>query len=78
MKLTESQKAKIRKEVEKEKQPRVLKFETEIKKKKNQDKTIEEIMQMVKESETAARKFIKDPEARFQQRLAQIKTQKLL
>lgn len=77
MKLTESQKAKIRKEVEKEKQPRVLKFETEIKKKKNQDKTIEEIMQMVKESETAARKFIKDPEARFQQRLAQIKTQKL-
>lgn len=61
MKLTESQKAKIRKEVKKEKQPRVLKFETEIKKKKNQDKTIEEIMQMVKESETAARKFIKDP-----------------
>lgn len=35
MKLTESQKAEIRKEVEKEKQPRVLKFETEIKKKKN-------------------------------------------
>lgn len=77
MKLTESLKAEIRKQVEKEKQPRALKFETEIKKKKNQDKTIEEIMQMVKESETAAKKFIKDPEARFQQRLAEIKVQEL-
>jgi hypothetical protein len=77
MKLTDKQKKQLRKEVEQEKRPRVLKFETEINKKKNENKTIEEIMQMVKESETAARKFIKDPEARFQQRLAQIKTQKL-
>lgn len=34
MKLTEKQKAKIRKEIEQEKRPRILNFETEINKKK--------------------------------------------
>lgn len=77
MKLTESQKAEIRKEVEKEKRPRILNFETEINKKKNQDKTIEEIMQMVAESKEVAKTFINDPEERFQKRLAELKIQEL-
>lgn len=50
MKLTEKQKAKIRKEIEAEKRPRVLKFETEINKKKNEDKTIEEIIKTLLEN----------------------------
>ena len=77
MKLTEKQKTKLRKEVEQEKQPRVLKFETEINKKKNQDKTIEEIMQMVEASKEIAKTFIADPEERFQKRLAELKIQDL-
>ena len=77
MKLTDKQKKQLRKEVEQEKQSRVLKFEKEINKKKNQDKTIEEIMQMVKESEEIAKTFISDPEERFQKRLAELKTQEL-
>lgn len=52
MKLTDKQKKQLRKEVEKETCPRVLVFEKEIEKKKNQDKTIEEIMKMVKDSRT--------------------------
>lgn len=77
MKLTEKQKAKIRKEIEQEKGPRILNFETEINKKKNQDKTIEEIMQMVEESKEVAKTFINDPEERFQKRLAELKIQEL-
>ena len=77
MKLTEKQKAKIRKEIEQEKRPRILNFETEINKKKNQDKTIEEIMQMVEESKEVAKTFINDPEERFQKRLAELKIQEL-
>ena len=77
MKLTETQKAKIRKEVENEKYPRVLVFEKEIQKKKNQNKTIEEIMQMVEDSKTAAKNFIFDNEVRFNKRLAELKIQEL-
>ena len=77
MKLTEKQKAKIRKEIKQEKRPRILNFETEINKKKNQDKTIEEIMQMVEESKEVAKTFINDPEERFQKRLAELKIQEL-
>ena len=77
MKLTETQKAKIRKEVENEKYPRVLVFEKEIQKKKNQNKTIEEIMQMVEDSKTAAKNFIFDNEERFNKRLAELKIQEL-
>lgn len=77
MKLTEKQKTKLRKEIEQEKQPRVLKFETEINKKKNQDKTIEEIMQMVEASKEIAKTFTTDPEERFQKRLAELKIQEL-
>lgn len=77
MKLTDKQKKQLRKEVEQEKQSRVLKFEKEINKKKNQDKTIEEIMQMVKKSEEIAETFISDPEERFQKRLAELKIQEL-
>lgn len=65
MKLTDKQKKQLRKEVEKETCPRVLVFEKEIEKKKNQDKTIEEIMKMVKDSKTAAANFIVDNEERF-------------
>ena len=77
MKLTDKQKKQLRKEVEQEKRPRVLKFETEINKKKNEDKTIEEIMQMVKDSQERASHFISNPEVRFQKRLAEIKAQEL-
>lgn len=40
MKLTDKQKKQLRKEVEQEKRPCILNFETEINKKKNQDKTL--------------------------------------
>lgn len=77
MKLTDKQKKQLRKEVEKETCPRVLVFEKEIEKKKNQDKTIEEIMQMVEDSKTAAKNFIFDNEERFNKRLAELKIQEL-
>lgn len=77
MKLTDKQKEQLRKEVEKETCPRVLVFEKEIEKKKNQDKTIEEIMQMVEDSKTAAKNFIFDNEERFNKRLAELKIQEL-
>ena len=77
MKLTDKQKKQLRKEVEKETCPRVLVFEKEIEKKKNQDKTIEEIMKMVKDSKTAAANFIVDNEERFNKRLAELKIQEL-
>ena len=77
MKLTDKQKKQLRKEVEQEKRPCILNFETEINKKKNQDKTIEEIMQMVAESKEVAKTFINDPEERFQKRLAELKIQEL-
>lgn len=77
MKLTGKQKKQLRKEVEQEKRPCILNFETEINKKKNQDKTIEEIMQMVAESKEVAKTFINDPEERFQKRLAELKIQEL-
>ena len=71
------QKKRLRKEVEQEKRPRVLKFETEINKKKNQDKTIDEIMKMVEDSKAAAKNFIFDDEERFNKRLAELKIQEL-
>lgn len=77
MKLTDKQKKQLRKEVEQEKRPRILNFETEINKKKNQDKTIEEIMQMVEDSKAAAKNFIFDDEERFNKRLAELKIQEL-
>ena len=77
MKLTDKQKKQLRKEVEQEKRPRILNFETEINKKKNQNKTIDEIMQMVAESKEVAKTFINDPEERFQKRLAELKIQEL-
>lgn len=60
MKLTDKQKKQLRKEVEQEKRPRILNFETEINKKKNQNKTIDEIMKMVEDSKAAANNFIFD------------------
>ena len=77
MKLTDKQKKQLRKEVEQEKRPRILNFETEINKKKNQDKTIEEIMQMGEDSKAAAKNFIFDDEERFNKRLAELKIQEL-
>lgn len=77
MKLTDKQKKQLRKEVEQEKRPCILNFETEINKKKNQDKTIEEIMQMVEDSKAAAKNFIFDDEERFNKRLAELKIQEL-
>ena len=77
MKITDKQKKQLRKEVEQEKRPRILNFETEINKKKNQDKTIEEIMQMVEDSKAAAKNFIFDDEERFNKRLAELKIQEL-
>ena len=77
IKLTDKQKKQLRKEVEQEKRPRILNFETEINKKKNQNKTIDEIMQMVAESKEVAKTFINDPEERFQKRLAELKIQEL-
>lgn len=77
MKLTDKQKKQLRKEVEQEKRPRILNFETEINKKKNQDKTIEEIMQMVEDSKAAAKNFIFDDEERLNKRLAELKIQEL-
>lgn len=71
MKLTDKQKKQLRKEVEQEKRPRILNFETEINKKKNQNKTIDEIMKMVEDSKAAANNFIFDDEERFNKRLAE-------
>ena len=65
MKLTDKQKKQLRKEVEQEKRPRILNFETEINKKKNQNKTIDEIMKMVEDSKAAANNFIFDDEELF-------------
>lgn len=77
MKLTDKQKKQLRKEVEQEKRPRILNFETEINKKKNQNKTIDEIMKMVEDSKAAAKNFIFDDEERFNKRLAELKIQEL-
>lgn len=77
MKLTDKQKKQLRKEVEQEKRPRILNFETEINKKKNQNKTIDEIMKMVEDSKAAANNFIFDDEERFNKRLAELKIQEL-
>lgn len=77
MKLTDKQKKQLRKEVMNETRPRVLVFEKEIEKKKNQDKTIDEIMKMVEDSKIAAKNFISDDEERFNKRLAELKIQEL-
>lgn len=77
MKLTDKQKKQLRKEVEQEKRPRILNFETEINKKKNQNKTIDEIMKMVEDSKAAANNFIFDDEERFNKRLAELKIKEL-
>ena len=77
MKLTDKQKKQLRKEVEQEKRPHILNFETEINKKKNQNKTIDEIMKMVEDSKAAAKNFIFDDEERFNKRLAELKIQEL-
>ena len=77
MKLTKEQKEQLRKEVMKEARPQVLVFEKEIEKKKNQDKTIDEIMKMVEDSKIAAQNFIYDDEERFNKRLAELKIQEL-
>ena len=77
MKLTDKQKKQLRKEVEQEKRSRILNFETEINKKKNQNKTIDEIMKMVEDSKAAAKNFIFDDEERFNKRLAELKIQEL-
>lgn len=77
MKLTDKQKKQLRKEIEQEKRSRILNFETEINKKKNQNKTIDEIMKMVEDSKAAAKNFIFDDEERFNKRLAELKIQEL-
>lgn len=77
MKLTKTQKNNIREAVKKETRPRVLVFEKEIQKKKNQNKTIDEIMKMVADSKVAAKNFIRDDEIRFNKRLAELKIEEL-
>lgn len=77
MKLTTEQKQEIKKEIKKEKAPRVLDFNKEIMLKKNENLTVVELQEKVNASIKANKEFVKDEHLRFQIRLDNIKKQKL-
>lgn len=78
MKLTVTQKQNLKNEIKKEKAPRVLDFDKEITLKKNENLTIEQIQEKVKESKKNNQNFIKDNNLRFNLRLAEMKKEKLI
>lgn len=69
--INEKVKANLRKEAKSQKRPTVLTFEKEINKKKNENKTVEEIMTMVEASKNELKKWIPDEELRYNQLIAE-------
>lgn len=69
--INEQVKANLRKEAKSQKRPTVLTFEKEINKKKNENKTVEEIMTMVEASKNELKKWIPDEELRYNQLIAE-------
>ena len=77
MKLSKIEKQEIKKEIKKEKAPRVLDFNKEIMLKKNENLTVIELQEKVNASIKANQEFVKDEHLRFQIRLDNIKKEKL-
>ncbi len=78
MKLSTIEKQLIKKEIKKEKAPRVLNFDKEIMLKKNENLTVAELQEKVNASIQANKEFVKDENLRFQICLDNIKKQKLV
>ena len=78
MKLSTIEKQLIKKEIKKQKAPRVLNFDKEIQLKKNENLTVAELQEKVNASIQANKEFVKDENLRFQIRLDNIKKQKLI
>ena len=78
MKLTTIEKQLIKKEIKKQKAPRVLNFDKEIMLKKNENLTVAELQEKVNASIKANKEFVSDEHLRFQIRLDNIKKQKLV
>lgn len=64
-------KIKLRKKAKSQKRPTVLTFEKEINKKKNENKTVEELMAMVEASKKEVKKWIPDEELRYNRLIAE-------
>lgn len=77
MKLSTIEKQLIKKEIKKEKAPRVLNFDKEIMLKKNENLTVAELQEKVNASIQANKEFVKDENLRFQICLDNIKKEKL-
>ena len=77
MKLSTIEKQLIKKEIKKQKAPRVLNFDKEILLKKNENLTVVELQEKVNASIKANKEFVKDENLRFQIRLDNIKKEKL-
>lgn len=69
--INEATKIKLRKKAKNQKRPTVLTFEKEINKKKNENKTVEEIMTMVEVSKNEVKKWIPDEELRYNRLIAE-------
>lgn len=78
MKLSTIEKQLIKKEIKKQKAPRVLNFDKEIMLKKNENLTVAELQEKVNASIQANKEFVKDENLRFQICLDNIKKQKLV
>lgn len=78
MKLSTIEKELIKKEIKKQKAPRVLNFDKEILLKKNENLTVAELQEKVNASIQANKEFVKDENLRFQICLDNIKKQKLV
>ena len=78
MKLSTIEKQLIKKEIKKQKAPRVLNFDKEIMLKKNENLTVAELQEKVNASIQAYKEFVKDENLRFQICLDNIKKQKLV
>lgn len=77
MKLSTIEKQLIKKEIKKQKAPRVLNFDKEIMLKKNENLTVAELQEKVNASIQANKEFVKDENLRFQICLDNIKKEKL-
>lgn len=69
--INEEVKTKLRKEAKSQKRPTVLTFEKEINKKKNENKTVEEIMAMVEASKNELKKWVPDEDLRYNKLIAE-------
>lgn len=78
MKLSTIEKQLIKKEIKKQKAPRVLNFDKEIMLKKNENLTVAELQEKVNASIQANKEFVMDENLRFQICLDNIKKQKLV